>query len=144
MITFDLKCSNGHQFEGWFNNLQSFEEQSARNLVCCPYCNDTRTRRVLSSPALMKSSGRVPEDGEGDPGPIDYQKLAGAIVDYVHRTFENVGPDFAKEALKMHYGVTDKRSIRGSATPKEEKMLRDEDIEFFKIPMPKVEDKKRN
>jgi hypothetical protein len=144
MITFDLECSNGHQFEGWFNNLRSFEEQSARNLVCCPYCNDTRTKRVLSTPAVMKSSSRGPEDGERDPGPIDYQKLAGAIVDYVQRTFEDVGPDFTKEALKMHYGVTDKRSIRGSATPEEEKTLREEDIEFFKIPMPKGEDKKKN
>jgi hypothetical protein len=61
------------------------------------------------------------------------------IVEYISKSFENVGTEFAKEALKMHYGVTKKKNIRGSATEEEEKVLRQEKIEFFKLPMPKEE-----
>jgi len=42
----------------------------------------------------------------------------------------------------MHYGVSEPRNIRGVATEEEEKMLKDEGVEFFKIPIiPKKEEK---
>ena len=50
--------------------------------------------------------------------------------------FDDVGCDFAKEALKIHYGAVEPRNIRGVSTSQEEKVLRDEGIQFFKIPMP--------
>jgi hypothetical protein len=142
MIAFDLECSEGHRFEAWFDSLQSFDRQKARRLVNCPFCSDTRVRRLLS-PVTTRSSARAERDTEETKG-IDYPRLAKEIVDYIHNNFEDVGSDFAKEALKMHYGVTDKRDIRGEATGEEEKMLRDEKIEFFKVPMLKVQAKKKN
>lgn len=141
MIAFDLECSKGHEFEAWFNNMQSFERQNARRQVSCPFCSDTRVRRILS-PVTTTSSTR--SEREREPESIDYPRLAREIVEYIHNNFDDVGNDFAKEALKMHYGVTEKRDIRGEATGQEEKMLRDEKIEFFKVPMLKVETKKRN
>ena len=48
MIVFDLECSNGHIFEGWFDSLESFEKQNREELVNCPYCNDTQVRKVMS------------------------------------------------------------------------------------------------
>jgi hypothetical protein len=65
---------------------------------------------------------------------IDYSKLAKAVVDYLNTNFEDVGTQFTKEALKIHYGVEEKRNIRGVSTPEEEKVLREEGVEFFKIP----------
>lgn len=141
MIAFDLECSMGHSFEGWFNNIESFEEQKAKKLVSCPYCNGTNVRRVLS-PVAVKSSSH--KKGAKDMMPIDYQKLAKEVVNYINKNFEDVGSDFAKEALKMHYAVTEKRNIKGSATEEEEKLLKDEGIEFFKVPTPKVDDDKKN
>ncbi len=136
MIAFDLECSGGHTFEGWFSDLSSFEEQIAGGMVKCPYCEDKEVRRILS-PVAIRSSNRPDPQGETR---IDYRKLAREVVHYIHRNFENVGPDFAKEALKMHYGVKEKRSIRGAATEEEEKTLKEEGIEFFKLPAAKEED----
>lgn len=141
MIVFDLECSEGHIFEGWFNSIESFEEQKRKRLVSCPYCNDMSIRRVLS-PVTMKSSSSSEE--RRHPNTIDYSRLAKEIVEYLNNNFEDVGPDFAKEALKMHYSVSEKRNIRGSATAEEEKTLRDEGIEFFKIPGPKTDEDKTN
>lgn len=136
MIVFDLECSRGHLFEGWFESLETFEEQNIKGLVSCPVCNDTDVRRVMSPVALRKSN---PIDNQ-ESVPIDYQKLAKEVVNYIHNNFEDVGPGFAAEALKIHYGVSEKRNIRGSATSEEEKTLKDEGIDFFKLPLPRTDD----
>jgi hypothetical protein len=141
MIAFDLECSQGHLFEGWFQSIQSFEKQNAKKLVSCPYCDDTKVRKVLSPIRMKKTSS--PEKSQDSPQ-IDYQRLAREIVDYMNKNFEDVGHDFAKEALKMHYGVQDKKNIRGAATEDEEEMLREEGVQFFKVPVPKDDDDKKN
>jgi len=140
LIVFDLECGRRHRFEGWFNNTASFEEQNLKKLVTCPICGDTRVRRVLS-PVATKTARPEPEKASDS---IDYRRLAKEIVDYVNTHFEDVGSNFAKEALKIHYGVSEKKNIKGSATADEEKMLRDEKIEFFKLPIPRTEDDKNN
>ena len=141
MIAYDLECSKGHIFEGWFNNNQSFDEQVVKKLVVCPYCNDTTVRKVIS-PVAMKTSSR-PDKNE-IKGPIDYSKLAREVVEYINKNFEDVGTDFTNEALKIHYDVAEKRNIKGSATVEEEKMIKEEGIEFFKVPIPKIDDDKKN
>lgn len=142
MIVFDLECYKGHRFEGWFTNTGSFEEQTAKHLVTCPVCGDGRVKKILSPVATC--AVRSEPGCRADSPPIDYQRLAHEIVEYVNRNFENVGSDFTKEALKMHYGVAEKKNIRGSATEQEEKTLRREKIEFLKIPLPKEEPKKED
>lgn len=141
MIAFDLECSGGHTFEGWFRDLAAFEEQSGNGMLTCPYCEDTRIRRVLS-PVAIRSSSRKAVQREEDG--IDYQRLAREVVHYINRNFENVGTDFAAEALKMHYGVKEKRNIRGAATGEEEEVLKKEGIEFYKLPVLKADDDDSN
>ena len=63
-------------------------------------------------------------------------KISEKIVDFVENNFDDVGCEFAKEALKIHYGAADPRNIRGISTKQEEKILKDEGVQFFKIPMP--------
>jgi hypothetical protein len=142
VIVFDLVCSQGHNFEGWFNNTGSFEEQIHRKLVACPVCGENRVKKIISPVTTCASRSAPPEKAE--PPSIDYRKLAVEIVEYINKSFQDVGSDFAKEALKMHYGVREKRNIRGSATTEEENTLREEKIEFFKIPFPKEEEDKKN
>jgi hypothetical protein len=142
MIAIDIECSRGHRFEGWFDNLGAFETQNKKKLVACPYCEDTSVVRVLSPVAVKKSS----RDNERQlPENIDYHRLAKEVVEYIQESFEDVGPNFTAEALKIHYGVTEKKNIRGSATEEEEKTLKEEGVEFFKIPVPKKDiDGKKN
>jgi len=137
MIAYDLECANGHAFEGWFKDSASFEEQNEKNLVNCPYCNDTSIRRILS-PVAVRSGARPADQPETG---IDHKKLIRDVANYISANFEDVGSDFTKEALKMHYGVKEKRSIRGAATEEEEKTLKEEGIEFFKFPTLKRENK---
>jgi hypothetical protein len=138
MIAFDLRCSNGHSFEGWFKDLESFNEQDSSDMIICPVCKSNKITRELS-PVAIKSVRGEEKPQQNKP---DYRKLAMGVMEYIRNNFENVGADFAKEALKIHYGVAEKRDIRGSATDEEEKTLKDEGVKFFKFPFfkPKDED----
>ena len=140
MIAFDLECSQGHLFEGWFNSLQSFEEQNLEDLVRCPYCDDADVRKVLSPVAVRTSQ---PQEANR-PAAVNYQKLAKEVVEYIKNNSEDVGTRFAAEALKIHYGAAEKRSIRGSATEEEEKTLKEEGVGFLKVPMPVSDPEKSN
>jgi len=136
MIAFDLKCSNDHNFEGWFKDLESFNEQNSKGMIKCPFCKNTDITKVLSPVAIR--SGQAEEKSKDVE--LDSQKLVNTVMEYIKNNFDDVGTDFTKEALKMHYGVAEKRNIRGSATVVEEETLKDEGIKFFKIPSVKPKD----
>ena len=131
MIAFDLMCANGHTFEGWFDNLESFERQDSENMVMCPLCESTEIKKILS-PVAMKSSSRSSQNTNNLP--IDYHKLAVEVVNYIQNEFEDMGSEFTKEALKIHYGASEARNIRGTATKDEEKILEEEGVPFVKFP----------
>ncbi|RLB22295.1 MAG: DUF1178 domain-containing protein, partial [Deltaproteobacteria bacterium] len=76
MIAFDLSCSNGHSFEGWFKDLESFNEQNSKGMITCPFCKSTNISRVLS-PVAIKSSQGEGKSREIEP---DYKKLATGIM----------------------------------------------------------------
>ena len=137
MIAFDLQCADGHTFEGWFEDSDSYEKQKKRNLISCPICNTAEVFKILSPVAIKKSGPQAKQTL------TDQAQLAAfgeQIVDYVQKNFDDVGCEFAKEALKMHYGVTEPRNIRGVSTPEEEKALKKEGIQYFKLPVPPAPD----
>ena len=136
MIAYDLQCVNGHSFEGWFEDRRAYEAQKKKALVACPVCNSTSIARVPSTFAI-KSSNPLKEFSDQQ---ADLEKIGKKIVDFVEKNFDDVGADFAKEALKMHYGVTKARSIRGVSTKEGDKALKEEGAQFFKVPMPEVPD----
>lgn len=131
MIAYDLKCPNGHTFEGWFQDRKAYKKQQKQGLISCPVCNETDVVRIPSTFVIKGKPQTPPSDGPQ----INPAVLQKAIRHYVENNFDNVGADFAKEALKIHYGVSQPRNIRGSSTDQEEETLRKEGVEFFKVPV---------
>jgi hypothetical protein len=131
MISFDLRCNDGHVFEGWFGSSQDFEDQKARGLLSCPMCGDEHVEKALMAPnvASKKESASEPE--------ITPQKMMVMLRNMrkqVEQNAEHVGPQFAEEARKIHYGDAEMRDIYGESTPEESQELEDEGIEFARIP----------
>jgi hypothetical protein len=62
MKVWDLQCSQGHSFEGWFGSQEDYDAQQARGLLTCPLCNDTAITKLLSAPRLNLGYGAA--DGE--------------------------------------------------------------------------------
>ncbi len=52
----------------------------------------------------------------------------------VEDNFDYVGPQFAEEARKIHYGEADAHDIYGETSDQEAKELRDEGVAFTRIP----------
>jgi hypothetical protein len=135
MIAYDLTCGNGHTFEGWFEDSAAFAGQKKRGLVSCPVCNDTNVQRLPSRFAIKASPADRPRESDVPPAAM-LAKLTRDVAEYVEKNFDNVGCNFAREALKIHYGASAPRNIRGVSTQAEEKMLKQEGVEFIKLPVP--------
>jgi len=134
MIIYELICEQGHGFEGWFQDGSSFQEQLDRGLVQCPICWSDQVSQRLSTGGTLRSRGQAVPDSSGPRR--DSGELLQAIREVVEKHFQNVGSDFAKVALRMHYGVEEPRNIRGTTTEAEERVLRQEGVEFLKLPLP--------
>jgi hypothetical protein len=163
MIHYQLQCDSAHAFDGWFKDSASFDSQADIGLIACPLCNSVKVRRALMSPALGRGSRHaptIPALDQKDPAPTSpdsmgtpptiAQPLWGARVEgempdrlrtllhrlrsEVEKHCDYVGPGFAEEARRIHYGETESRSIYGETTPAEAEALVDEGIEFGVMP----------
>ena len=143
MKVLNLRCANGHGFEGWFASDEDYMDQNGRGLVECPLCADKVITRMPSAPRLNLSGAREPAASAATttpspqtPQPADMQAaFMKAVREMIQRT-EDVGPRFAEEARRIHYGEAPERGIRGQASPEERESLRDEGIETFALPVP--------
>lgn len=148
VITFDLACEHGHRFEGWFRNGQDFEEQLAGSLLSCPLCGSQEITKQLSPVAVhvaRRTAPSPPPSAKPEAAapappqaarPADPRVFLHALARFVEQNFEDVGSGFAAEARKIEDGEADSRNIRGTTTPEEEEALREDGIEFLKIPVP--------
>jgi hypothetical protein len=140
MIVFDLACDCGYTFEGWFQDRNDFENQQIASFLVCPLCGSREIRKILSPIRFQTSNIEekylIHEDSRDSVSAEDAEEALKTLQRYVEENFEDVGADLATESLKMHYGVTESRNIRGVTTESEEKKLKEEGINFLKIPMP--------
>jgi len=97
-------------------------------------------------PAVAKPSLPVPAQPAAAPqAPATVEmhyagKLREALREmrqFIEKNAEYVGPRFADEARKMQTGEAEERSIYGEATDEEAEALKEEGIEFGRIPWPK-------
>jgi hypothetical protein len=128
MIAYDLLCSNGHLFECWFKDSTSFEEQKSSGIINCPICNDTEVVRAFSPFMIKKNEGKKKEE-------VDAYRALQLVHEFIDKHCEDVGADFYKEALKIHYGEAEKRNIKGTVTTEEEVILKEEGVPFIKVPI---------
>ncbi len=137
VIIYDLECRDGHKFEGWFKDRGAFEEQKAQKLIACPVCGNTEAVLIPSSVAILGRDNRsAAVKTKTGPSP---QKVLREFHEYIRKNFDNVGDKFAEVALRIHHGEEDGRNIRGTTTGSEEETLREEGIQFIKIPLPKFD-----
>ncbi len=130
MIAYDLKCRSGHQFEAWFKSLETFQKQRRTKLIECPKCNSTEVEIVFRPQAIKTKTSLNLERPRDIP-------VAERIETFLRENFEDVGKNFPEEARRTHYGETKARNIRGETTESQERELREEGINFFKVNLPK-------
>ncbi|MFZ4650459.1 MAG: DUF1178 family protein [Rubrivivax sp.] len=146
MKVLNLRCANGHGFEGWFASEDDFLGQNGRGLVECPLCSDHVITRMPTAPRLNLSGAREPqpqpqsqpqpEAARAQPAAADLQAMWLQAVRQVVEQTEDVGTRFPEEARRIHFGETAQRGIRGIASPEERAALLEDGIEVMALPMP--------
>jgi len=132
MIVFDLRCEKAHVFEAWFPDSAAFERQRKKAQVSCPVCGATKVEKALMAPNIASARDKDAARETAEAAKV-MQELV-KLRRHVEAHAEYVGPKFADEARKIHYGETEKRGIYGEATKDEAKTLRDEGVEVSEIP----------
>jgi len=136
MIVFDLECLNGHTFEGWFEDKNDLEKQQDQGILTCPVCETTSVVQKQHRIAIKKSSHSTQHNAM-QARQEAMTELSEKVAEYIEKNFEDVGPGFTKQALKMHYGAEEYRNIKGTTTKEEDKILAKEGVPVFKIPVTK-------
>ena len=130
MIVFNLICSDcDFDFEGWFDDTKSFNNQKKRKLINCPNCGSPKVKKTLVAPNVSKKSN--------SKSVANKKTLASnikKIKKIVEDNFDYVGNSFSEEAKKIKYGETKDRPIYGEATIEQTKELIDEEIDVTLLP----------
>ena len=160
MIRYALACDKGHEFESWFPGSADYEAQLARGLVTCPVCASPKVEKQIMAPSIGRTDrtpalappapapdappeAGAPQVPPAQPQPMavfsererEFRAMVKAFREHVHKNSDYVGPGFADEARKMHYGEIEHRSIYGEANLAEAKELIEEGIEVHPLPV---------
>src|SRR5438105_13758301 len=147
MIVFDLLCTGGHRFEGWFNSAADYAAAKERRLLAGPSCGPAKVEGVPAAtranlgaeppkpPKAPAQPAKTPEMEGKDPFAIA-QILYSRMLDELLTKSEDVGREFPAEARKIYYQEVPARAIRGQATEQEHDELVDEGIPVARLPVP--------
>lgn len=158
MIHYQLRCAStadAHEFDGWFKDSAGFDSLAKAGLVECPICGGTKVERALMVPAIPKKGrparntkheaapampeapaapAAPPVPVAAGPMPAQLRAMLARMRAEVEAHCDYVGDDFADEARKIHKGESEARGIYGEASDAEAEALKDEGIEFSRIP----------
>jgi len=131
VIVYSLRCKNGHEFEGWFRDSNAYETQAEEGKLSCPTCNSRRVEKAIMAPAVAVSDRKPVLN---DPEARKMRQFMTGLRKYVQENAEYVGPKFAEEARKIHYGESVDRHIYGETTLEEARELADEGVDVAPLP----------
>ena len=158
MVIYDLECSLGHRFEGWFPSIDAFGTQLEKCFVTCNQCGSKQIKKIPSGGHIMAGSHSQPQLATSTnsilpnanlPATQTPQTLAGptpalsnvdpvvllkTLHQFIKTTCKDVGPEFADKAIQMQHGEIPKEPIHGTATDVDYEKMADEGVEYSLIP----------
>ncbi len=168
MILYDLRCRKNHVFEAWFRDSAAYDDQVEAGEIACPTCGSKKVEKAPMAPRLAKgglpkgsgetgearrAEAQISETGTTETGPAETEtakaetaraaeamRALRGLRRKVEDSFDYVGPQFAEEARKIHYGESDAHNIYGETSDQEAQELHDEGVAFTRIPWPARQD----
>ena len=142
-------CSKQKNFDGWFQNIEAFQNQKSKGLILCPLCGSDDIIKSLTTPSFRLSKVKS-TDTEVEQKEVDYKNLRKPVISNdkmndisillramkkeIKKNSEFVGDDFVKEVRSMQVDKTKERSIYGHGTKKEIEELKDEGVDILYVP----------
>lgn len=133
MIHYDLKCSEGHEFDSWFQSAGAFDALQKAGHVTCAVCGSSKVEKLLMAPAVRPARKAGEKPALKQPA-NDIEAALAELRRQVEENSDYVGLNFAAEARRMHAGEIDERSIYGEAKPEEARALLEDGIPVAPLP----------
>ena len=156
MVIYELTCEVEHRFEGWFDSRTEFERQLREQLIECPLCGSQtlverpvapavhgakRTTQLAEAKAQEHQKAQSSMAVSSPTGKVTpLRALTRAIQQIVDEHFDDVGSDFAEEAIAIHFGDAEARNISGSMTSEDEEELDELGVPHAKLALPHFDD----
>jgi hypothetical protein len=137
MISFNLRCAKDHVFEAWFKDGKTYDRQAKQGKVLCPVCGDSKVEKAPMAPNIASGVSRKSKSQrDAAKQAAAFRETLNKVRTEIEKNCDYVGPKFAEEARKIHYKEAEERGIYGEASDQEAAALKDEGIEFGRIPWP--------
>ena len=137
-------CSKQKNFDGWFQNIEAFQNQKSKGLILCPLCGSDEVIKSLTTPSFHLSKAKLNENEVDDKNLKNQVQSSNKIKDIsvllramkkeIKKNSEFVGDNFVKEVRSMKTGETKERSIYGNGTQKDIEELKEEGVNVLSIP----------
>ena len=151
MIKYKLKCKSEYcadkkEFDGWFQNIDSYEKQKNQGLINCPVCGGDKVVKLLTTPNLKITHNKKLEDVNNNKYPTesnsilanDHLKNISTILRTIKKEIQKnstfVGDEFVSKVRSMKEGKIIEKPIHGHGTHKEIQELRDDGIDVVNVP----------
>ena len=154
MIKYKLKCkstycSEQNEFDGWFQNIETFENQKESGLINCPICGSDNIIKLLATPNLIKEKSQNSKNLKlennksdsiteksylGNENIKNISTMLRTLKKEIQKNSTFVGDKFVSKARSMKEGKIKERPIHGHGSDEEIQELRDEGIDVVNIP----------
>ena len=147
MISYTLKCDQGHSFDSWFASADAFDALEKSGHLACAMCGSAKVQKSLMAPQVRTAKKKAPEPAQKDAAtpaeaavPVlstpqsDVERAVQELRQKVEANSDYVGKDFVKEARAMHDGEKPERAIYGEARLDQAKALAEEGVPVMPLP----------
>ena len=142
MIRYALVCEAGHEFESWFRDYATSEQQVAGGQVACPICGSPKVSKGIMAPEVGAAT-RADEPAPQSAQPVallsehdkETRRMLKELRQRVTENADYVGEKFPDLARQMHHEEIEHRSIYGEAKPDEVRSLIEEGVEVQPLPI---------
>lgn len=154
MISYTLKCDNGHRFDSWFQSASAFDTLKNSGHLSCAQCGSAKVEKAIMAPSVTASRDKPPAPAPAAPKaapelaatapamPEEMRAALKKLKEHVEKNSEYVGRDFTKQARDMYLGDVPERPIYGEVTPADAKGLVEDGVPI--LPLPFTPSKKAN
>lgn len=153
MISYTLKCDNGHRFESWFQSASAFDTLKGSGHLSCAICGSAKVGKAIMAPSVTASRNKSADTAPAPQAPPAVAATPPAmpqemrvalkkLKEHVEKTSDYVGRDFARQARDMHLGDRPERPIFGEVSPADARTLVEDGVPV--LPLPFTPSKKAN
>jgi len=135
MIQFTLKCTEGHQFDSWFQSAAAYDSLKSAGHLSCAVCGSTDVDKAIMAPRVSNAR----EVSTREAGPLSApttpaEQALAKLKAHVEANSDYVGMEFAREARAIHDGDAPERPIHGEAKIEEARKLIEDGVSVAPLP----------